>query len=278
MSADGNTRPSPGAWQRLSPHLDRLLERPTSERSGLLRGLGAEDPSLAAELARLLREREALSEAGFLSQSPAVAAAVAGETLGAYTLQSPIGGGGMGSVWLARRCDGRFDGQVAVKLLHARFIGRPGEERFRREGAILARLRHAHIAHLIDAGLSLTGQPYLVLEYVQGTPIDQHCDAHQMNVEARLRLFLDVLQAVAHAHANLIVHRDLKPSNVLVREDGGGGEVKLLDFGIAKLLDPEPSDAGLTREGENFLTPPMPPPSSSWVARSPPPPTSTRWG
>ena len=132
------------------------------------------------------------------------------------------------------RSDGRFVGNVAIKLLNLGLIGRAGEARFTREGSILARLRHPRIAHLIDAGVSAIGQPYLVLEHVEGEHIDVYCDHHALGIEARLRLFLDVLEAVAHAHANLIVHRDIKPSNVLVSTDG---QVKLLDFGIAKLID-----------------------------------------
>jgi serine/threonine-protein kinase len=178
-----------------------------------------------------------------------------GLSIGAYTLRSLIGQGGMGSVWLAERNDGRFQGVAAVKLLNASLVGRDGEARFRREGEILARLQHRHIAHLIDAGVSPSGQPYLVLEHVDGEHIDRYCDARCSTVDARVRLFLDVLDAVAHAHAHLIVHRDLKPSNVLV---GRNGEVKLLDFGVAKLLEPE-RGAGeaiaLTREGESALTP-----------------------
>src|SRR6185369_12906419 len=114
----------------------------------------------------------------------------------AYTLVSPIGAGGMGSVWLARRSDGRFEGTVAVKLLNASLVGRAGEERFRREGSILARLAHPHIARLHDAGVSAAGQPYLVLEHVDGEPIDAWCDARRLGIEERLRLFLDVLAAV----------------------------------------------------------------------------------
>jgi serine/threonine-protein kinase len=160
----------------------------------------------------------------------------------------------MGSVWLAERTDGRFEGRAAVKLLNASLVGREGEIRFRREGTILARLRHPHIAHLIDAGVSPLGYPYLVLEHVAGERIDHYCDARRLGIEARVRLFLDVLAAVAHAHANLIVHRDIKPSNVMVTADG---QVKLLDFGIAKLLEAEgvPQATGLTREGEAALTP-----------------------
>ena len=134
-------------------------------------------------------------------------------------------------------------------------MGKGGEERFKREGIILGRLAHPHIAELIDAGVSHAGQPYLVLEHVEGDHIDLYCDQHRLDVEARIRLFLDVLRAVAQAHANLIVHRDLKPSNVLVRNDG---QVKLLDFGIAKLLESE-GQAGeptrLTVEGVRAMTP-----------------------
>jgi tetratricopeptide (TPR) repeat protein len=154
----------------------------------------------------------------------------------------------MGSVWLAERNDGRFTGHAAVKLLNAALLGRSAETRFRREGTILARLTHPHIGRLIDAGLSATGQPYLVLEHVDGRPIDRYCDEKQLSVEERIRLFLDVQAAVAHAHANLIVHRDLKPSNVLVTADG---TVKLLDFGIAKLIEADsasPAVTQLTRE------------------------------
>jgi hypothetical protein len=160
----------------------------------------------------------------------------------------------MGSVWLAERNDGRFDRRVAVKFLNLGLARQGADERFRREGAILARLSHPHIAELIDAGVSNSGQPYLVLEFVEGQPIDRYCDEHKLDLRARITLFLDVLDAVAHAHANLIVHRDLKPSNVLVSNDG---RVKLLDFGIAKLLDAEGEVAAtlLTRAGESPLTP-----------------------
>src|SRR5262249_11870128 len=140
------------------------------------------------------------------------------------------------------------------KLLNVAFVGGTGEERFKREGSILARLAHPNIAHLIDAGVSHNGQPYLVLEYVEGKNIDTYCKEHALGIESRIRLFLDVLAVVAHAHANLIVHRDIKPSNVLVT---GGGQVKLLDFGIAKLLEDEAAAstaAVLTRQGEQALT------------------------
>jgi len=246
-------------WQALSPLLDRALELEGGERLAWLGKLWEQDKTLAAEVEALLADRNTVEREGFLAYSPLSAFAppssLEGKTLGAYTLEKQLGQGGMGSVWLARRSDGRFEGKVAVKVLNAALVGRAGEERFRREGSILARLTHPNIARLIDAGVSDTGQPYLVLEYVEGEPIDVYGDARRLNVRARLRLFLEVLAAVAQAHANLIIHRDLKPSNVLV---GERGNVKLLDFGIAKLLEDESAlgqTTELTRDAGRALTP-----------------------
>src|SRR5262245_17336217 len=253
-------------WRVLSPYLDEALEIAKEHRAAWLASIDARDADLAAELRGLLAEQDVIEESHFLERDavppprtpPPVS--LAGQVLGAYRLVSPIGQGGMGSVWLAERCDGRFEGRAAVKLLNCALMGRTGEERFRREGTILARVTHAHIAHLIDAGVSPTGQPYLVLEHIDGQSIDRYCDEHALSIDARLGLFLDVLQAVAHAHANLIVHRDIKPANVLVSVDG---PVKLLDFGIAKLLQgdtewspsPRSETSALTREGAAALTP-----------------------
>ena len=153
---------------------------------------GAARRAHGARRRRLPRSAAAAPASGGVARRPDV---------GAYTLVSLIGQGGMGSVWLARRSDGRFEGQVAVKLLNAELVGRAGEERFRREGSILARLTHPHIARLIDAGVSPRGQPYLVLEHVDGRAHRPLLRRARLGVEARLRLFLDVLAAVAHAHA-----------------------------------------------------------------------------
>jgi serine/threonine-protein kinase len=227
----------------------------SAERSVWLSSLRDEDPWLANQLETLLSEQQALSDEGFLEQRsiglPSTTG-LAGQTLGAYTLLSQLGQGGMGSVWLAERNDGRFERQVAVKLLNFALMGRDGEERFRREGNILARLAHPHIAQLMDAGVSPAGQPYLVLDYVDGDHIDRYCDSEHLGVDARIRLFLGVVDAVAHAHASLVVHRDLKPSNVLVRKDG---QVKLLDFGIAKLLPDGAQMEDGARSVTNAMTP-----------------------
>jgi serine/threonine protein kinase/Tfp pilus assembly protein PilF len=246
-------------WRLVSPHLDRVLELSEVERQRYLDDLANEDLELVADLALLLDEERALRDEKYLehdAQDLLAESQLAGQTFGAYELVRPLGAGGMGSVWLARRNDGHFEGTVAVKLLSPALLGgAAGVSRFRREGTILARLKHPHIAQLIDAGVSEAGQPYLVLEYVEGEPIDLWCDERGLDVPSRVRLFLDVLAAVAHAHSNLVVHRDLKPSNVMVSKEG---QVKLLDFGIAKLLEGEDSASTLTqltREAGRIFTP-----------------------
>jgi eukaryotic-like serine/threonine-protein kinase len=242
---------SPDQWRALSPHLDEALDMTDEQRSTWLSSLQTENPTLASQLEILLQEHRALTEEGFLEESAVELPGepgLAGQAFGAYTLISQIGHGGMGSVWLAERNDGRFERRVAVKVLNIALMGKGGEERFKREGSILGRLTHPHIAELIDAGVSPSGQPFLVLEYVEGDHIDRYCDENTLDVRSRLRLFLDALRAVAQAHDNRIVHRDLKPSNILVRTDG---QAKLLDFGIAKLLEVEgqTGESPLTLEG-----------------------------
>ena len=256
----------PASISRLRLLLDRALELEPGERSAWLAALRESDPAEARELERLLAAEEALDAAGFLDTAagplghaagPEAArppGALAGWQLGPWTLERPVGQGGMGTVWLARRNDGRFEGHAAVKLLNVALLDPVGAARFQREGTLLARLNHAHIARLLDAGVTGGGQPYLVLEYVEGERIDRYCDARRCAPAERLRLFLDVLGAVAHAHANLVVHRDLKPSNILV---AAGGSVKLLDFGIAKLLEEGApgAESTLTDAGGRALTP-----------------------
>lgn len=243
-------------WQRLSPWLDQVLDLPAEQRPAWLDDLAGRDAALAAELRALLAGGTAGHAAQVLQgAAPALEmSSWAGRRIGAYTLVEPLGEGGMGSVWLAERSDGRFEGRAAVKLLHAGLVQRALAERFRREGAILARLAHPHIARLVDAGLTEEGQPYLVLEHVAGERIDRWCDARQLDLRARIALFAQVLQAVQHAHVQLVVHRDLKPANVMVDD---AGAVKLLDFGIAKLIDDEGAAEAteLTRDAGRVLTP-----------------------
>ena len=249
---------TPERWREISPYLDQLLSLPERDRAAWLDSFRETNPAVADDLRRLLDEHRAAAGEGFLEHSPSRPAGESsfpGQTIGAYTLISRIGQGGMGSVWLAERNDGRFQRQVAVKFLQFAVASPAGAQRFKREGMILGQLAHPHIAELIDAGVAPNGAPYLVLEYVKGEQIDRYCDQRTLDVASRVRLFLDVLSAVAQAHASLIVHRDLKPSNVLV---AGDGQVKLLDFGIAKLLDEEGRPAAatlLTLESESALTP-----------------------
>jgi serine/threonine protein kinase len=238
-------------WAALEPLLDEALDLPGSEQGPWLDRLRAAQPELAHELERLLRQDGAADQAGFLAGSPDTG--LVGVVLGAYRLDRALGYGGMGSVWLGHRRDGPADQAAAIKILNLELVSQPGRVRFRREGAMLARLSHPGIARLLDAGVGASGQPYLVLEYVDGMPIDQFAEASALGQTDRLRLFLQVLAAVGHAHAHLIVHRDLKPSNILVT---AAGTVKLLDFGIAKLLDGELAGTAttLTLDGGQVLT------------------------
>jgi serine/threonine-protein kinase len=250
------TDPDRQRWQTVSALIDELLDADLDARGARLDTIRRDDAALAQELEALLRHDSQLRTEGFLEGSALAASeGLEGWTLGGYTLESSLGHGGMGGVWLAHRSDGRYEGKAAVKLLNLALMGRDGARRFQREGSILARLSHPHIARLLDAGLAPGGQPYLVLEHVDGEPIDRWCDTRRSDVEARLRLFLDVVDAVAYAHGQLVVHLDLKPSNILVT---AAGEVKLLDFGIARLIDAhgEADDAArITLLGARPFTP-----------------------
>ena len=243
-------------WGKLSPLLDELLELPDAEREARLAALRLQDPQLADSVAAMLQHLPAIERGEFMPASALPPpTGLAGQAIGPYTLEREIGHGGMGTVWLAHRNDGRYEGEVAIKFLRSGLFGHGDADRFEREGSILGRLSHPHIARLLDAGVVAAGaQPYLVLEYIAGEPIDQYCQSRSLSVHARLALMLDVLAAVAHAHNRLVLHRDLKPTNILVT---AAGDVKLLDFGIAKLLD----DAGaghqtaLTARAGNAFTP-----------------------
>ena len=246
-------------WVDIEPYLDQALELPSSERDDYVTELATQRPGIAAALKELLAERDELESKGFLNDPVMNLSdgSLIGQQVGAYTIDSLIGRGGMGEVWLALRSDGRFEGKFALKFLDSFAASAVALDRFRREGRLLARLSHPHIARLIDAGVTSGGRPYLVLEYIDGERIDRYCESHSLGIEARVRLLLDVLSALAHAHSNLVVHRDIKPSNVLVTKDG---VAKLLDFGIGKLLSPDiqgEDSSGLpaTRLEDSALTP-----------------------
>ena len=246
---------TPDQWRHLSPYVDHALTLEEAERAEWLKSLARTDPELAQSLAALLDGYRILQQEGFLENDPVrpdTDFIAPGSVLGAYRLVSPIGEGGMGSVWLAKRSDGKFDRDVAVKFLRSVRRNAADSARFTREGRILAQLSHPNIANLLDAGTTPEGRHYLVLEFVEGLELDEYCNRHKFDIEQRLKLFLDVLAAVVHAHANLVVHRDLKPSNVIVREDG---VTKLLDFGIAKLVSEDEPAASSTLDANGPLTP-----------------------
>jgi serine/threonine-protein kinase len=245
----------PDLWRTLSPLLDKAIDLDAKARAELVASLRTHSPDLAATLDDLLAEHHRVAASDFLDGDLAEVErpfAVSGQQVGAYALEHLLGVGGMGAVWRGRRSDGRFEGHVAVKLLNLAVLDRVGQERFQREGTVLARLSHPHIGRLLDAGVSASGQPYLVLEYIDGLPIDTFADKHRLSIVERIRLVLDVIAAVAHAHANLIVHRDLKPSNILVTADR---QVKLLDFGIAKLLSADSREQMTVTSDGRALTP-----------------------
>ena len=254
-------------WQRIEHVLDMALEREPEHWPAVLDDACAGDPALRAEVESLLRRVGTIQR--FLDAPPRLAAesliaevdeasdrAAAnddGRRLGAYRLVREIGRGGMSRVFLAERADAEFEQQVAVKLLRAGLDSDIDHARFGAERQILATLNHPNIARLLDAGATEDGQPYVVLEHIDGEPIDDYCERRGLDLAARVELFLTVCTATQHAHRNLIVHRDLKPSNILVSVDGA---VKLLDFGLAKLLEPGlGGDARLTRTGQRWMTP-----------------------
>jgi len=246
---------TPERWQTLSACLDEYFDLEPARRASWFAALRQSDSVLAEELAPILSVQDQADFSQFLG-SPAftaddVSTTLIGRQVGAYVIDSEVGRGGMGSVWRAHRADGLFEGVVAIKFVQAVWLGRDGEQRFRREGSLLGQLNHPNIARLLDAGFWNDKEPYLVLEYVDGEPIDVYCNRLGLDVNARVRLFLNVLAAVAHAHQHLIVHRDIKPANIFVTRSG---IVKLLDFGVAKLIDESDSSA-LTKSGLTALTP-----------------------
>ena len=252
------------SWTALSRALDEALELPPEARPAWLENLSPEYAFLKPQLLQLLARTQTSSNTEWTIPKLDVGdsgtyegsfpgSENAGDIIGSYRLLRQLAVGGMGTVWLAERSDGLIARPVALKLPRGSWRGAVLAERMGREREILASLNHPNIARLYDAGLKADGQPYLALEYVEGRRIDEYCRERRLDLKARLRLFLQVANAIAHAHAHLVVHRDVKPANILVT---GDGQVRLLDFGIAKLL--EQGDAGhsdLTLAGGQALTP-----------------------
>jgi Tol biopolymer transport system component/serine/threonine protein kinase len=238
---------NPEQWQRVKETLHTALELPPDERDRFLEQACGEDPALRAEVTSLLSSHESAGD--FMDAGPlpmaatpvttgsggqAVVPAMAGRRLGPYEIIRELGRGGMGAVYLAIRADGAYRKQVAIKVMRRGvdrdFVAR----RFRNERQILANLEHPYIARLIDGGTTDDGIPYFVMEYIEGKPIDEYCDTARLSTTERLKLFRKVCSAVHLAHEHKVIHRDIKPGNILVTE---GGLPKLLDFGIAKILD-----------------------------------------
>ncbi|UXI70153.1 serine/threonine-protein kinase [Tahibacter amnicola] len=234
-------------WRRARELFDALADAPAERWNDRLEQLCPDDDAVRAEALALLRADQDVTlttalaghapdliEAAAQDHDREERVALAGVRVGPFRLVRELGRGGMGQVWLAERDDGEFQQSVAIKLMRGGWDTDELHARFRAERQILAGLTHPNIAHLVDGGVTANGKPWLALEYVDGSNLREYCDARRLSLRERLRLFLTVCDAVAHAHARLVVHRDLKPSNLLV---DSRGQAKLLDFGIAKLID-----------------------------------------
>ncbi len=254
-------------WEVVDQLLERVLDQPEGKREQFLARECAHDPELARTVAALARISSTAEDAplgpgsgilqAMLSEHPDGAdddaEALVGTTVGSYRLTGLLGSGGMGTVFSAERADDAYEKDVAVKLLRQSVNTPVVAERFRQERQILASLSHPGIAQMLDGGVTDDGRPFLVMERVDGAPIDVYADEHELGVEERVQLVLSVAAAVEYAHRHMVVHRDLKPSNILVRDDGA---VKLLDFGIAKLLEKPGGDGEtVTRAEARFVTP-----------------------
>ncbi len=253
---------TPERWQQIKEVFQAALEHMPVARLSYLHAACAEDSALRAEVESLLASYE--QAPSFLERpagallSPLLAEEAAeslqGSGIGPYRLQQELGRGGMGRVYLARRDDGQYQKQVAIKLIKHGMDTDGVMRRFRHERQTLATLDHANIARFLDGGVTEQGLPYFVMEHIEGLPIDLYCDTHKLDTIARLRLFRSVCAAVHYAHQNLIVHRDLKPGNILVT---AAGVPKLLDFGLAKFLQPDqsPQALAMTMTGVRLMTP-----------------------
>ncbi|MEX2456722.1 MAG: serine/threonine-protein kinase, partial [Balneolaceae bacterium] len=258
-------------WQKISSTLDKILTIDESRQLTYLEQHYGNDEQLVQEVRELLFSISISDQKDFLGSAsreypglikdvhhltennPLMGESIIGEKVGPYKIVSLLGRGGMGSVYQAIRVDGQFEQTVAIKFIHQQNLSERLLLRFQQEQEILANLKHPNIAMMFDGGFSQNGSPYLIMEYVEGTPIDEYCNINKLNLFQRLTLCKKILHAIEYAHTNLIVHRDLKPSNILVTKTG---EVKILDFGIAKLLSEDlPKNQFFTKTGQRLWTP-----------------------
>lgn len=252
---------TPEEWQRVRPILESALELDSAKRPAFLEG-ACSDPSLRREVESLIAVHEqagtgmlnspALPDFG--SRKEACFRLLPGKRIGVYEILEEIAQGGMGAVYRAIRADGEYKQQVALKIVRADLGAELTASRFRNERQILASLDHPNIAKILDGGTTADGLPYFVMELIDGLPITDYCDKHKMSVDARLNIFRTVCSAVHYAHQHLVIHRDIKPTNILITSDGAP---KLLDFGIAKILDPSslPENMTMTAVGLWMMTP-----------------------
>ncbi|HKU17044.1 MAG TPA: serine/threonine-protein kinase [Steroidobacteraceae bacterium] len=263
MSAEVTGKGSNERWERLQELFSRAADLSGAERKAFVEQATSGDAALRTELLELLACDDSASHTGPLTLALGAALdtttrdrrkALVGRVVGNYKLVGVLGHGGTGTVYLGERADRQYSAQVAVKIVDSGMMQGELGLRFRAERQILASLNHPNIARLLDAGETDDGNPYLVMEYVHGEPLDRYCDRQQLGLRERLQLFLDICSAVQYAHQNLVVHRDLKPANILVTVEGAP---KLLDFGIAKLLEPgeAATSLALTRMNDRLLTP-----------------------
>ena len=237
------TRRTPEGWKTIKEILDEALDLPEKERAAFIAGRCGGDEEMRREIESLAAAADGWTFVDQAAEGRAVPAAEGrwpspgvGDRVGAYELLSELGQGGMGMVYLARRADDHFQKKVAVKLIRPGMASEFSLLRFRSERQISASLEHPNIARLLDGGATPNGEPYFVLEYVEGEALTEYCENRSLSIPDRLRLFLEVCGPVMYAHQNLVVHRDIKPRNILVTPEG---EPKLLDFGIAKLITPD---------------------------------------
>lgn len=246
-------------WEKIIDVFNSALEVETNERNEFVNQQFKDDPVSVNEVLELLNSHEEAED--FIEEPPVNLSSEAlaknndsnlGKQIGAYKIEKQIGTGGMGTVFLASRADKQFEQKVAIKLLKRGMDTNQIIQRFKYERQILAELNHPYIAKLLDGGTTDDGLPYFVLEYIEGLPITEYCQTNKLNLLERLSLFRQVCDAISYAHQNLVVHRDIKPSNIIVTEEG---TPKLLDFGIAKVLDTDIERTNLTVAGERLMTP-----------------------